>query len=290
MEDEHCKFCFEGFEVNFEAIGSNCYVNGMKVNAPIQVKHNDRLIIGLKYVFRFQFPKLNKLELRSEKITWHSVRQEVTEKSGINLKRVFERAQSTDREELKTLLVKYKDKIVDLESEKTSLESEKEELVKKYESLNNYQKTMENMYKKEIDSKEERYKEEIRQYEDALIELQTQLNEMEDESASSASVSFSNNDSLGSPSITEDNIQSITHFFNLWRNYRIRVLRNILTEFETLVEEANELSKNSDKKLGFKLKVASHSLYTSVPNEALSGKFASKGRGFESRSCPKFFR
>ena len=262
-------------KVIFTAIGSNCFVNGSKIGSDLEIKHDDRLVIGLKYVFKFQFPNLNSAQITQEgakeRITWQTVKQELKDVSGINLKRNFERAQSTDREEVKNLLVKYKEKIGELENERNSLKNEKEELMKKYESQVNYQKTMESMYKKEIDSKEERYKDEIRQYEDALMELQTQLNELDDDSRSSLSISLSNQDESENSRITEENMQMMVDAFHQWKNYQIRKLRDTLREFESLVGEANRISRECDKQMEFKLKVTSDSLYTSVPSEAQSG-------------------
>ena len=114
-------------KVIFTAIGSNCFVNGSRIGSDLEIKHDDRLVIGLKYVFKFQFPNLNSAQITQEsakeRITWQTVKQELKDVSGINLKRNFERAQSTDREEVKNLLVKYKEKIGELENEQNSLKN-----------------------------------------------------------------------------------------------------------------------------------------------------------------------
>ena len=256
-------------------------MNGEPVNeSSIPVKHNDRVVIALRHVFRIQFPimepgSLNGLCLNGKnKICWQFVCQELKEVSGINLKRSIARSQSVDKEEIKNLLGKYKEKMTELEKERNSLKNEKEELMKKYETLNNYQKTMEVMYRNEIDSKEERYKEEIRNYEEALIELQSQLQDIEEETASSISRSLSNNDEFASPSITEENIHVIRNCFTRWRSFKMKELRQLLSEYQPMIEEANSISRKCERSIEFKLKLVSESFYTSVPIEVnQNGKF-----------------
>ena len=92
---EHCIFHNNCSNVTLiPKNGASCFVNGMSVDTPMQVKTGARVILGKYHVFRFQNPKEAR-EIREKKspsgdpgnpVDWTFAQLELLEKQGIDLK------------------------------------------------------------------------------------------------------------------------------------------------------------------------------------------------------------
>ena len=97
---EHCIFENRNSQVTIiPKNGANCYVNGIIVESPMEVKTGSRVILGKYHVFRFQHPGQAR-EIRDKKspnqegssassfnpVDWTFAQMELLEKQGIDLK------------------------------------------------------------------------------------------------------------------------------------------------------------------------------------------------------------
>ncbi|KAL4645915.1 kinesin-like protein KIF1B isoform X14 [Arapaima gigas] len=105
IKEEHCVFRSER-NVNGEVIvtlvpceGSETYVNGKRVSAPVQLRSGNRIIMGKNHVFRFNHPEQARAEREKtpsaetpvEPVDWTFAQRELLEKQGIDMKQEMEK-------------------------------------------------------------------------------------------------------------------------------------------------------------------------------------------------------
>ncbi|XP_018589440.1 kinesin-like protein KIF1B isoform X15 [Scleropages formosus] len=105
IKEEHCVFRSER-NLNGDVIvtlvpceGSETYVNGKRVSAPVQLRSGNRIIMGKNHVFRFNHPEQARAEREKtpsaetpvEPVDWTFAQRELLEKQGIDMKQEMEK-------------------------------------------------------------------------------------------------------------------------------------------------------------------------------------------------------
>lgn len=240
---QHCIFENRQSRVSLMPInGANCYVNGMKVERPAEVKTGARVILGKYHVFRFQHPtearanrdKKSPTACPSEglahPVDWTFAQLELLEKQGIDLKLEMEQ------------------KLIAIEEQ----------------------------YRKEKEEADQVFEEQRKAYEAKIESLERQVNEQ-----SMTISTFCTASQRQSPcddelrgvvfsDLTEEEKRIVKSAFSKWKMHQFTSLRDDLWGNAIFLKEANAISVELKKRVQFQFILLTNTIYSPVPPEILS--------------------
>lgn len=240
---QHCIFENRQSRVSIIPINNaNCYVNGMKVERPAEVKTGARVILGKYHVFRFQHPteaRANRekksptacpAEGLAHPVDWTFAQLELLEKQGIDLKLEMEQ------------------KLVAIEEQ----------------------------YRKEKEEADQVFEEQRRVYEAKIESLERQVNEQ-----SMTISTFCTASQRQSPcdegvhdvvfsDLTEQEKRIVASAFSKWKSHQFTSLRDDLWGNAIFLKEANAISVELKKRVQFQFILLTNTIYSPVPPEILT--------------------
>ncbi|XP_066527416.1 kinesin-like protein KIF1B isoform X6 [Hoplias malabaricus] len=235
IKEEHCIFRSER-NANGDVIvmlvpceGSETYVNGKRVDAAVQLRSGNRIIMGKNHVFRFNHPEQARAEREKtpsaetpvEPVDWTFAQRELLEKQGIDMKQEMEKRLT----EMEILYKKEKEEADQLlEQQRLVYESKLQELQKQVETRSLIAETP--------DEEEEE--------------------EEEDE------VPW-----------TQHEFELAQWAFRKWRYHQFTSLRDQLWGNAVYLKEANAISVELKKKVQFQFVLLTDTLYSPLPPELL---------------------
>ncbi|RWS15771.1 kinesin-like protein unc-104 [Dinothrombium tinctorium] len=242
---EHCIFeNRNGIVVLIPCKEALCYVNGIKVDRPIELKTGSRVILGKYHVFRFQHPDQarenrgrkspnNEIEGHIPPVDWTFAQLELLEKQGIDLK----------------------------------LEMEKKLLL------------LEEQYKKEKEEADMLFEEQRKNYEAKIESLQRQVDEqsMTISTLYSSTIQTTTNEDEQMDDVFSDIISWTDREYQLaswasrkWKYHQFTSLRDDLWGNAIFLKEANAISVELKKRVQFQFVLLSDTMYSPLPPEMVS--------------------
>ncbi|XP_018589439.1 kinesin-like protein KIF1B isoform X13 [Scleropages formosus] len=235
IKEEHCVFRSER-NLNGDVIvtlvpceGSETYVNGKRVSAPVQLRSGNRIIMGKNHVFRFNHPEQARAEREKtpsaetpvEPVDWTFAQRELLEKQGIDMKQEMEKRLT----EMEILYKKEKEEADQLlEQQRLVYESKLQELQKQVETRS------------------------------LAAETPDEEEEGEDEEEASW---------------TQHELELAQWAFRKWRYHQFTSLRDKLWGNAVYLKEANAISVELKKKVQFQFVLLTDTLYSPLPPELL---------------------
>ncbi|RWS24009.1 kinesin-like protein unc-104 isoform X13, partial [Leptotrombidium deliense] len=244
IKSEHCIFeNRDGRVLLIPCRDGVCYVNGMRVDYPIDLKTGSRVILGKYHVFRFQHPEQAR-ENRGKKspssdpfndapippVDWSFAQLELLEKQGIDLK----------------------------------LEMEKKLLL------------LEEQFKKEKEEADLLFEEQRKNYEAKIESLQRQVDEqsMTISTLYSSTIQTNTNEDDLNDDIFSDFVPWTDKEFKLaqwaskkWKYHQFTSLRDDLWGNAIFLKEANAISVELKKRVQFQFVLLSDTMYSPLPAE-----------------------
>ncbi|XP_015784743.1 kinesin-like protein unc-104 isoform X3 [Tetranychus urticae] len=249
---EHCIFENRHGKVTLMPIRESlCYVNGMKVDKPVELKTGSRVILGKYHVFRFQHPeqarlqrepKPKEIEVDPEKnglklVDWSFAQLELLEKQGIDLKLGMEK------------------KLVALE----------EQFKKEKEEADMFFEQQRKDYEAKIESLQRQVDEQSMTSSSACISMVTSMvtSILPDEEATEDVFSEESN-------WTDEQYSIVSVSFNKWKYHQFTSLRDDLWGNAIFLKEANAISVELKKRVQFQFVLLTDTLYSPLPADLTS--------------------
>lgn len=236
IHSEHCIFHNNSSIVTLiPKNGASCFVNGMSIDTPTQVKTGARVILGKYHVFRFQNPKEAR-EIREKKspsgepgnpVDWTFAQLELLEKQGIDLKEEMQQ------------------KLLAIEEE----------------------------YRRKKEESENVFEEQRKVYEARIESLERQVNEQSmtistfSTCTSTLATSRSYQELTFLPEMSCEEKKIVRRAVKLWKKHRFTSLRDDLCGMAVFLKLANSMSVELRKRVQFQFILLTHTIYSPISAE-----------------------